>query len=78
MNEADEIKVKQLIGYLKLYLEHENLEVGYPIGQLHQLLHDVFYMVHDEVLGAVGIKRKEHDADDGITYDTEEEDADAR
>lgn len=53
MTEQEKIKVNQLIVLLKLYLERENLEAGFPISQLHSKLRDVFNMVHYEILGAV-------------------------
>lgn len=45
----DEIKVNQLIALLQLYLQRDTLEIAFPISQLHDLLHDVFYMVHNEI-----------------------------
>lgn len=53
MTEQEKRKVYQLIALLKLYVEREHLEVGFPIGQLHTDLKEVFYMVHNEILDAV-------------------------
>lgn len=42
-------RIHMLIGLLQLYVDEQQHEYGYPIGQLHELLYDVYRGIHNEI-----------------------------
>lgn len=47
---SEEMKrIHMLIGLLQLYVDEQQHEYGYPIGQLHELLYDVYRGIHNEI-----------------------------